>query len=1258
MAERLDLGDLIYKLGFESEAEFLASLERVLNQADSRASQEGAKAGATYSKSFKETFSASLTGAAVGATIATVLTAAFSQALAATREFVSSATREFVRYEQGLVQLKLAGETNLAGAAEQIKNISEQSRVFSQTDISITLGEMVKAGYDTATAMELVAKSTNLASAEIDAATGQFLDLTSVTQSVSDILSGLDYDISQASRVINVLGKTAQDSKLSLSDLVPAISKIAGTARSVGLEVEDLGAAFAALKDRGISADIAATGLRSVLNSLIQPPATAREAFDKLGLTFLRADGTTRSFADVLGALNRVVAAGPRGLQLLALGMDTFALNTAVALGRSNTAIADFKAQLQNAEGATKQLGDTLKETAAGQMREFEAQINSAKVALGQELQPVIVTFYRDIAPDLVNALKNIISLYSEWRAAILNVVSAEYRRRGELEKSTKQYGDVLGAQIFDVEQRLRESEKRLNEAKRRLATVPFTSQFIAPNFLLMKQLRDEIAKLESSIPRLQREREMLLAQAEIERQARPAPASVEKKTPPPPQATTPIELPNIQKEKKPAERRNQEDPIVKQANALQLQIKTLQDTFELGRINAEKYSAGLAKLREQLVALEKSATTTTQKSAVLSGLTQIKNITDALNRDKLDKRLQQLNAELERQQELFNNTSDVSAYAGALADLQKKADALSKSADEKSRANIEQFLKRVADGQKKVAQFIEQQGIEAATAMSELAAMRLQAIYGDGVQATLSGIRRAAPDFKSALLALVEIGLSTDEAEKLAAAAFPSDFVEYVSEQWAQEFERSLQRTGERTGDILAIELQARIRQMSVDELLTTGRNTLLDWLDTLREFGLEATNEALRVQYALATLASTPAEILVAGAQNYTDALNRVATDISDFADYSSVGLADFRQLLDRIIETAGNTFAAIEELISLEAELRQTIAAGFSDSQEAARAAVQLEAVTGALDRLIAQLPRATEPLDRFNASLDGFERNISNTQDTVEVTIGSFTYFIETMAQLEELLSALDDDALFGLFDALEQDAEDGNEKAQLLLDTLRQIVIARSDAFGEPIPGMAEFRAAERAGFGQDQGKDAFERDEQQRRDTSRREIEQLESQIADVAMSFPRAIVQGILDGNIAGALSKALGSAADFFLNKMLESILGPIATQLGQAVAAAMAPTKATGAAAAFNPLGLAIGAGALLLSFLFRPQSAPQRAASEQQSVRSSATPTITYNIEAILNATLQGGLDDPAVRTELRSLARQVALDVLREVRLVK
>ena len=41
----LTIGDLLYRLGFENEDQFVASLDKVLNQSDKKITQESAKTG-------------------------------------------------------------------------------------------------------------------------------------------------------------------------------------------------------------------------------------------------------------------------------------------------------------------------------------------------------------------------------------------------------------------------------------------------------------------------------------------------------------------------------------------------------------------------------------------------------------------------------------------------------------------------------------------------------------------------------------------------------------------------------------------------------------------------------------------------------------------------------------------------------------------------------------------------------------------------------------------------------------------------------------------------------------------------------------------------------------------------------------------------------------------------------------------------------------------------------------------------------------
>ncbi|ADH63110.1 phage tail tape measure protein, TP901 family [Allomeiothermus silvanus DSM 9946] len=1245
MAEQLNLGDLIYHLGFANQDEFLQALQRVLEQAEAKAKSGGGAGGREFGEAFENEAKKALAGTgsqlvrslgldAVGVFLGNALYNAFQNALGATKQFIGQSVNEFARYEQGLVQLRLAGEENLGAAAAKIKEIAEASKVFSETDVSLTLGELVKAGFDASTAMELTAKSTNLASAEIDTATGKFLDLTSSAKSVSDILSGLDYNVSQAGRVIDVLGKTSQDSKLSLSDLVPAIASVAGTARGVGLEVEDLGATFAALKDRGIPAAEAATGLRSVINSLIQPPATAKDAFEKLGLVFIKADGSTRSYAEVLQNLNRVVAAGPRGVQLLAQGMDTFALNTAVALGKSSSAIGDFKQNLENASGATEELGNTLKNTALGKFQQLEAEIANTRREIGQNLQPAIALFLENVAGPFARWVGNIAA---GFRAASVSV--RDYRQEIE---AVRNGTAPINTQTRLLREAVQQLEKTTSKEGQPLKVGPIT----VGRFFVTGSLEGDLKLLEEQRKRLQ--------EAEAKLQAANAKTPPPRKEPPP--SPKPLAIPD-------------EDPVIRQARELQDQLKILQYRYTLGRLSAEQYRAELEKLQRQLQALEKAATTTERKSAVLGGLTDIRKTLEDISRSDFETRIKALSDELERQKRLFADTRDINQYAGALASVEKKAQTLGKTATtEQAKKSVRELLDQIATGRKELQKTLEEGGTQAAEVLSEQARARLQAIYGDGIQATIAAVRRSYPDFKSAFEDLLKDGLKFDDAQMLAALAFPSSFLEGLAETWGEGLSTAAQRAGERALDEFyqiperlqkqtdAVLLRLRVSEMSPEELLGLSPQLLEKYVKELEQYGIDAENEIDRLRTAIATLTADPAVIerAIRESAEYGDEIVKTGRKVADGTDYARTGLDEFRKSLEALAAAAGTPLAAIQQLAVLEGNLKDALALGFSSPQEAERAQAQLEVLSGLLDKLSNSLRVTEAPLDRF-------VRKQGEVRDGLQVTIEGFTYYLDTLEQFAALASNLPDDALIGLFSGLEAEAERGNEQARALLETLRQIILARGQAFGEaPNLGATDYRKLEREGYGMDQGREAFEKDRQKREDDAQKQLEQFEAQLTDIALSFPKALVSGILSGDVAGALKQALGSATDFFLNKMLEAILGPIAEEFSKVIAkqglgAALGGSSILGA---LGPIGLAVGAGLLLFDFLFnKPQPASEKAAAERSSLQSS-TPSITYNVEAVLNATLQGDLKDPATRAELRGLMRQVALDVLKEVQLVK
>ena len=186
-----------------------------------------------------------------------------------------------------------------------------------------------------------------------------------------------------------------------------------------------------------------------------------------------------------------------------------------------------------------------------------------------------------------------------------------------------------------------------------------------------------------------------------------------------------------------------------------------------------------------------------------------------------------------------------------------------------------------------------------------------------------------------------------------------------------------------------------------------------------------------------------------------------------------------------------------------------------------------------------------------------------------------------------------------------------------------------------------------------------EGQDALEAGRQRERDaqeaarSAEQELARLEADLTSVALSFPRALVSGIKENDVGGALQGALGSASDFFIEQMIQGILGPIA----QSFAKSLAPSLGGGGRGGFNPLSLVLGIGLPLVGGLLgglfggRPKPAAQRASETRA---SSGSPSITYQASTTLNFALGADLKDPATLAEVRALAREETLAVLEQL----
>lgn len=470
-SSKLTIGDLLFRLGYENDDKFIADLEKVLGKAEKEVEKSGGDAGKAGGKAagrgFTEQFKATFGGAALGSFLGSALAGAFSGAIAAAQRFAVDSVREFAVYEQGLLQLKLAGETNLSALSQRIQDTAKATKVFSATDVSLAVGDLVKAGYDAETAFALVEAGALGAASEVDAASGKFGDLAGTSASLGNILRALGYDTSQSARVMDVLARAAQDSNLDVSDLVDIVSRVGPTAKLAGLEIEDLAAQAAVLSNNGMEASLIGTGLRSVLQSLINPSGAVKGELDKLGISLVDSNGNLRDFNDVLDGLHELTERGGEGLQILTAATGSFGSAAAASLGSASETVKEFRANMDNAEGTAQTLADTMRNSAAGAAAEMAARIKDAKAALGEQLMPILLSLNESVFPTMIGWLGGLIQKWTDWEFILTGTTTALREQNAEFEKTVVA---GMGQEWFDAQQKRLGILTRISELEGQLA--------------------------------------------------------------------------------------------------------------------------------------------------------------------------------------------------------------------------------------------------------------------------------------------------------------------------------------------------------------------------------------------------------------------------------------------------------------------------------------------------------------------------------------------------------------------------------------------------------------------------------------------------------------------------------------------------------------------------------------------------------------------------------------------------------------------
>ncbi len=298
----------------------------------------------------------------------------------------------------------------LREAAEQ----AGASTKFSSIEAAGALESLAKGGFSAGDAVKALP-------AVLDLAAASGVGLGEASDYISKAVAGMGLSFADAGRVADVLVTGANASNASVNGLADALSKVAPTASSLGLSLEQTVAMIGKFADAGIDASSAGTALSSIMAQFSDPTSKFRSELAAMRIT-------TNNFDD---ALNQLASAGERGRRAInAVGQDAGPKLSAM-LRQGMGSLDELKNKLDQSSGSARSFAAIASDNLEGAAKGFGNAWDAFLIKLG--------------SPSL-DTLKNQISAVAERLREFVSDGTAE--RFGDVIKSAFEAAGKWAAEL------------------------------------------------------------------------------------------------------------------------------------------------------------------------------------------------------------------------------------------------------------------------------------------------------------------------------------------------------------------------------------------------------------------------------------------------------------------------------------------------------------------------------------------------------------------------------------------------------------------------------------------------------------------------------------------------------------------------------------------------------------------------------------------------------------------------------------------
>lgn len=231
------------------------------------------------------------------------------------------------------------------------------------------------------------------------------LDLGTTADRITNIMAGMRLEVDEGTYIIDRLARASGAVGGGMQPLMEAMEASAGTAQTFGIGLDELIPMLAIWSDAGIRGSEAGTQFRSMMIAMTQTTPKTKKAWDELGVSLYKADGTMHDMNYILQSMRMALADKSeedkaRILKQLAGSYGMAGLSALLASGTLN----DMNTRIDESASASD-IADANMGTFA---RTVESLMGSVEALMITALTPLMNDVLQPLTQDLIEIVNGV----------------------------------------------------------------------------------------------------------------------------------------------------------------------------------------------------------------------------------------------------------------------------------------------------------------------------------------------------------------------------------------------------------------------------------------------------------------------------------------------------------------------------------------------------------------------------------------------------------------------------------------------------------------------------------------------------------------------------------------------------------------------------------------------------------------------------------------------------------------------------------